>query len=135
VSIVSSISCIRAVQRTRSATRSVDPELPPQRGDGPELEAADRAFLLPHRDGRLAGREAREEAERDGVALLRRQRLERRGDRVDVLSCQRDLVRARVPVVALADRIEVGMLAPRPYVIDDGLWPAGEPAPKGARAS
>ena len=57
--------------------------------------------------------------------------VERRRDRVDVLSCRGDLVRSRRLRRALAERIEVGVLVAGPHVIDDRVpGQPEEPAPE-----
>ena len=84
--------------------RLIDPELAPQRGDRPELEPANRPFLLAHHLRRLAGGQAGEEAQRDGVSLFVGQRRERRGRPRPAPgerpSPRRARPRARLPVAA-----------------------------------
>ena len=69
-----SLGCIRcsSILRVtgRSCVRVLHAELAPEGGDGAELESADRSFLLAHHLGRLAGRQAGEEAQRDGFSLV-----------------------------------------------------------------
>src|SRR5688572_21953303 len=118
--------------RSKGERLVVDVEMAPQRTDRPELETPNGSFLLAHRLGRLAGREAGEEPERDDLALLFGQLAERGRHRVKILANDRDLVRTCVSVRALRDHLQVGVLVAGPDVIDDRVPGQPEqPAPEG----
>src|SRR5689334_707658 len=144
---IASIACmsssIRLARRSsRPATgrlaielRRVDPELAAKRRDRPELQPPDRSFLLAHRLGCLASREAREEPQRDGVSLLVRQSGECRTDGVELLADHRDLVGAGVAVGETRDCLEAGVVVSGSGVIDDSIpGQPEEPAPEGNAA-
>ncbi len=121
----------RIERRHHRRLRLVDPELAPQRGDRPELQSADRSLLLAHHLGRLAGGEAGEEAEGDGVALVVGQGRQGDPDRFDLLAGHRQLVRSGLGAGPLGRLGEVGVLVARPDEIDDRVpCQAEQPAPE-----
>ena len=130
-SIIGNVLGTRGVVAAVERLRVIQPEVSPDRGDGPELEPADGPFLLAHHLGRLAGGEAGEEAKRDGVSLIVGQRRQGGTHLVQLLADHGDLVRPQVHPGVGVGGVQVRMFVAGPDMIDDGVTgQPEEPAPE-----